>query len=119
MKKLDSIHITRTYSGCYEGVPSVESIIESAKANSNKMFGVRPILILDYETKLVGKNYRGEEQRMLPEWQHIAWISSYTPLKDGDGSHLVVIWFSENPSCDMVPVIDKIDWEKHAEDWWM
>ncbi len=119
MINLDSIHIKQTYGGCLEGVPPVDGLIKSAQEQAIKMFGKRPIVVLDYETRIAGKNRLGEERHLLPKWQHIAWMSSYTPIKDGHGSHLIAIWFSDNPSCDMVPVIDKIDWGAHAEDWWM
>lgn len=119
MKYLDSIIITKTYAGCLEGVPSVDSCIQSAKNTSNKMFGDRPIVVLDFETKIVGKDFKGNDQFMLPQWQHIAWISSFDPIKDGDGSHVVAIWFSDNPSCDLIPIIDKINWNQDAKDWWI
>lgn len=115
---LDSIHINRTYAGCLEGTPSPEESIAYAKERVNhRMFWDGPVLVLAPEIKVVGMGRHGEERRKLPQWCHTAWLTSWTPVKEGDGSHLVVIWFAEEPSCDVAPIIEKIDWEKHAEDW--
>lgn len=118
MKYLDSIYITKTYGGCLEGIPSEEETINYAKEKCKKLFYERPIHIVEYEVKKI-KGIRNEEKCMLPKYLHIADIISYTPIKDGDGSHLAVIWFADDPSCNIEPIISKIEWKKFAEDWWI
>lgn len=44
--RLDSIHISRTYGGCYEGRPPMDSMIRTAKEYAVKYFGSRRTLSL-------------------------------------------------------------------------
>jgi hypothetical protein len=102
---IDASYVYRSYAGCYEGAPSAAVMVESAKQKAQEMWGSRPTLVL--EPQLKGK--------MVPKYTYMVWINGPALTEDGDGSELVVIWWSEmTPDTDRV--FKAIDWEKHAKD---
>ena len=102
---LDSAYTTRTYSGCYEGVPSVSVMIEKAKQQAKELWGDRKTLVIEPTIK----------NKMLPTWSHMVWVTG-PALKNGDGSELVIIWWAE-PEPDGDRTWKDVDWEKNARDW--
>lgn len=113
MVHLDSIYISTTYGGCLEGIPSIDNSIDRAKKKAAELFGKgRATLVLPIKIKDLK-----HDVQILPKYQHIAKFSSYKPIVSGHGSNLIVIWFNDNPSSDIVPILDTFDWNAHAEDW--
>ena len=118
--KLDSIHIMRTYGGCYTGRPSVSQSIESAKKYAEMYFGSpRPTLVLQKITTDPAQpsDAHPRNREKLPEWQFVAWLDG--PAKDENfcGSQLIVIWWADNSAFALPPEVQAIDWDKHAEDY--
>jgi hypothetical protein len=96
MITIDSIHSTKTYGGCLEGVPSIDSLIESAKRKAVKLFGERAFYVIEPTL----------ENGSLPPWQHIVWLTSHEAVnvEDGeekaDGSELVIIYYNNTVQSD-------------------
>ncbi len=110
MDYFDSLNTFRTYAGCYEGRPSSDNMLESIKRQAVKRWGERPTYVVETKIDPVGDR--------LPPWCHMCMFNSHTPVKDPTehGSQLLVIWFSEDWSCDPNEVVAQIDWNKHAGD---
>lgn len=105
--KVDCIYCTRTYAGCYEGKPPRDVIEHGFIEQIRKMWGRnRPILNLDDKTQELGM------------YQWAAWLDSGA-IVEGDGSHLVVVWSSDDEpeiNCKL-PVIDDRTWRSYAENY--
>lgn len=103
--RIDASYSYRTYAGCLEGCPTAKSCIKKARGEAVSLWGERATLLIDPTIK----------SDRLPPWVHMVWISG-PPLSDqGDGSELVIIWFSElKPETDRV--VHSINWEKNAKD---
>ena len=108
MKYIDHFYSYATYSGSLEGPPTVEQMYKSARRQAEKLWGDRSLLIIEPPIK---------PGKMLPKWTHMAWVTGPPMDKEADGSHLIVVWFSEE-SCfnNYEDVIGAVDWNKHAED---
>ena len=125
--RIDSIHISRTYAGVLEGLPSTEESIEHAKHLARELWGDRPTVVIPPATTPLRQprvNHREQSlpRERCPEWLILAWLEG-PALKDGDGSQLIVIWFQDAPGFE-VPGMLLHDlacdtWEKHAKDWWL
>jgi hypothetical protein len=105
--KLDGLYIHRTYSGCLEGIPSVQAIIMSAKTLAQNLSGSAPVHVVDPELQKSGEDW------LLPRWRFIALFRG-PPLRTGDGSHLIVIWFDDELPMVFLP---RVNWEAQAEDY--
>jgi hypothetical protein len=105
--RLEASYSYTTYGGCYEGPPSPKSCIEQARQQAEKLWGKhRPVLVIEPTVK----------SKMLSKWTHL--VSGLGPAMDddNDGSHLIVIWWSEM-SPDTNRVLASVDWESHAKDY--
>ncbi len=118
MKVIDHYYSYRTYSGCLEGVPSVESVYSGIKLKAKAMWGVRATHIIEPALKKIRANmaHHIEEIEMLPEWTHIAWVNGPEKDPENHGSELVLIWFSDDPSFNVNDIVESVDWSAHAED---
>jgi hypothetical protein len=98
----------RTYSGWLEGNPSYKTLVAGAKQRVKNMWGDRAIFVVESLNK----------NKKLPEWTHIVWANGPAQDSEKDGSELVIIFFSEmSPDTDRV--LQVIDWEKHATDYYI
>jgi hypothetical protein len=105
--EMESHYCDLTYAGCYEGRPAqLDPIVLMSFANLiDKMWGERPTFCLNNPTD--------------GRWKHAAWLDS-SPLVDGDGSHLVLVWFSDDPpwsAVDLETLLARFEWERHAKDY--
>ncbi len=116
MKTIDHYYSYRTYSGCLEGYPEPESVYSSIKKEVKKLWGDRTIHIVEPELKIIPKSHHFGPYSVLPSWTHIAWVNGPAKDRENDGSHLVVVWFTQEPLFNAQESIDKIDWDKYAED---
>lgn len=111
MIKLDSIHSTNTYAGCYEGRPEPQVMLASAKDKAFKLFGKRAIYVVEPEI-VDGR---------LPPCQHILWLTSEKsiPPEDGesvgDGSELLLVYYNNTLQSDHSSFI-KI-FNNNVEEW--
>lgn len=109
--KIDSFYATRTYGGCYMGIPSNQVMILGAIERTKKMWGEgRPTYVAP-----------PPEGDSLPEWTYSLWLSA--PAADptiNDGSHLFVILFSNSPPAKGFEVdqyVTKEIWTNFAQDY--
>lgn len=110
---LDSLSISRVYGGVLEGRPSVKMMLDSHLQRLTRQWGPRAtVVLLDVE------NLKDDR---LPEYIIAAWMNSYEPVRDGFGSEIVVVWFSEDGHIslpdNLISVITDVDWENKASDW--
>lgn len=103
--RLDASYSYRTYAGCLEGCPTAKACLKKARAEAANLWGERATLLIEPTVK-------GDR---LPSWAHIVWAIGPALSETGDGSELVVIWFSEF-SPDTMRVLQSINWEKNAKD---
>ena len=122
--RIDSVHISRTYAGVLEGLPTPEQTIAHAKASAKQLCGERPMLVVLPVTTLPQQPEASRlnlPRERCPPWCVIAWLQG-PALKDGDGSDLVVIWFQDAPGFEIPSALlhdlSCDAWEKHAKDWW-
>lgn len=108
MIQFDSLETFKTYAGCYEGRPSVDSMLETIKRRAAKHWGARP-------THVVAAKQDGGR---LPTWCHMCLFLSHSPVKDPtlDGSELLIIWFTDSWSCNPDEVVAQVDWNQLAKD---
>jgi len=116
MKTIDHLYSYRTYSGSLEGYPELDDMYDSIKKKIKKMWGDRAIHIVEPEIRIIPKDHHFGPYNVLPKWTHIAW--AHGPEKDPEnhGSELVVVWFTEEPLTNINSILDKVDWDKYAED---
>ncbi len=113
---VDTYYAVGTYAGVILGSPSAAWAIASAKSEIEHMWGKdRPVYVVTADI-----NDNGQ----LPKWKHIAWLVSNECPEDApeaDGSHLFVVWFSDNPPGkeNLDDVASKVDWKKHAKAYWI
>lgn len=111
--ELDAIHITKTYAGSLEGLPSKAFIIDAAKKELAKIWGSdRPVHIVFPDTD--PRSYR------LPAYQYLAWFGSWTPVenKDAMGSHLFLIWWDDKLDIEKLTDFAAAHWGE-AHDYWL
>lgn len=117
MKTVDHFYSYRTYSGCMEGYPSLASAYDSVRSQAKRLWGPRPVYILEPIIKLIPKEHGFGPYEVLPDWVHMVWVSSFASIKgDSDGSELVIVWFSSEPIVNVSDIVDKVDWKAHAKD---
>ena len=133
---IDSFYVTRTYGGLLQGMPTRDlntTLIESAKKKLEKLWGTgRKIHVLNPTVKPVqpppgpdiGGFYRpgASEPEMLPKFQCHAWLDSASISKEADGSHVFLIWWTDEVEAFSVPglVLEAfrgVKWEDAAEDY--
>jgi hypothetical protein len=104
---LDSSHTRRTYGGVLEGRLTRDQAVELARDSADRMWGSRPTHLIE--------EHSGPS---LAPWTTMYWLSS-SPLKGGDGSHVIVIYFHKaHPwEVDPIGVLEKIPWDAIAKDW--
>lgn len=110
---LDSYYVHDTYSGCYEGAPSVDDSLKHAKLQLERIWGMhRPILVVQPTVK------EGGREPLLPNRCMMAWLNSYTspPNQDFCGSHLFVIWFDDEDA--QSPLLMALKHVNDAGGWW-
>jgi hypothetical protein len=108
----------KTYGGSLEGLPPLQVMLDLVNRRIEKSWGQdRPTHIIPYVVATT-IGFRGETKERLPTWCHCYWFNSYTPIKDPSehGSHLIVVYFSEQSSVDPDEVLKLVDWNKYAED---
>lgn len=113
MEEIDSYHAARTYSGMMSGLMTVETAISYANMRIEQMWGKgRPVHVV----------FPTLDGQVLPTWTHTVWATSSVHIvdPDADGSHLFLVWFSNEPPGkeDINAVIDGVEWEKLAKDFW-
>jgi hypothetical protein len=114
---VDAFSVEPTYAGMLAGDPDKElndEIIAAALLNAGqderKTHLVEPVII----TSECGAP-------LLPEWTCKAWLVCHNPIKKGDGSELIVVWFAyvvfDHPLNAVVAnaAID-LPWDELAED---
>jgi len=115
---IDSLFLTETYSGylalsknVYER-ENTKIINKGIKKTVSRIFGKnRPICVV--EKDLINLN------ELLPEIIVYAWLTNSEPISEGDGSHLILVWFQDSGQDPFVVAkekIEKIIWEKEAKD---
>ena len=133
---IDSFYVTRTYGGVLEGLPTCDlntTLIESAKKKLVKLWGDgRKIHVLSPTLKSVpqppgpdfGGFYRSgrSEPEMLPKFQCSAWLDSASISKKANGSHVFLIWWTDEVEAFSVQglVLEAfrgVKWEDAAEDY--
>jgi len=119
--RIRDLHISETYANyllfskdAREGVN--REIIDSDIGNKvYNLFGSsRPITIADHE-------YIDYKKR-LPSFICYAWLVAREPIKQGSGSHLILVWLqngNQDPFAVAAEKLENIDWEKHAFDFWL
>ena len=122
---VDTVHISQTYAGVLEGLPTTEETIARAKALARRLCGERPVMVVPPITTPLHQHEAsrlGLPRERCPRWLVIAWLQG-PAMKDGDGSELVVIWFQDAPGFEIPSAIlhdlSCDSWEKHAKDWWI
>lgn len=111
MIKLDSIHSTNTYAGCYEGRPSPEEMLDAAKRNAFELFGDGAIYIVE-PAVTDGK---------LPPCRHILCLTNEKPIppKDGEveghGSELLLVYYNNTLQSDHSMLIKSFN--ENIEEW--
>jgi hypothetical protein len=107
-----------TYLGLLEGFPDKEMTLgelESLKEIASSISWLEPQVILN------GLNL---DEKLLPHMAYIAYIVSWEPIKKGDGSHALLIWFDDGDSAgldvnaSMYAMLEKLDWKSIATDWY-
>ncbi len=116
MKTIDHFYSYRTYSGCLEGYPPLDSVYNSIRNRIKKLWGDRPVHIIEPEIKIIPKQHHFGPYDVLPQWTHIVW--AHGPEKDPEnhGSHLVIVWFTNEAIVMVDDILDQVDWQAHAED---
>jgi hypothetical protein len=111
MIKLDSIHSTNTYAGCYEGRPSPEELLDNVPREAFKLFGERAIYIVE-PVITDGK---------LPPCRHVLWLHNEKPIptKDGEeeahGSELLLVYYNNTLQSDHSMLIKSFN--ENIEEW--
>lgn len=104
--RITNLYINETYEGVLEGIPSRKSGLVKAQRWIKRNWGERAMTVLgNYDFSFSGKEdiyctFGTKEECLprLPKFTYIAWVNFDTDdYKKGDGKHLMVIWFSENP----------------------
>lgn len=127
MATFDHYTVYKTYSGCYEGAPPTDKMLEIVKNRVTRHWGDRAIHIVNPEARWHspfeeqykevyakhGKSYPAND--MLPSWTHCAWCNGPAKDPDDDGTELVIVWFSDEPGINLADVINKVDWDTHAK----
>ena len=117
MKSISHFYSYRTYSGCLEGVPPLESTYNSIRNQAKKLWGMAiPIYIMEPIIQVIPKKHHFGPYEMLPAWTHMVWADGSAKDSENHGSHLVIVWFSEEPIVSVSDIVDKVDWAAHAED---
>ncbi len=116
MKTIDHYYSYRTYSGCLEGYPPLDLAYKSIRSQVKKLWGDRPVHIIEPEIKVIPKNGHFGPHNVLPSWTHIVWANGPEKDPENHGSQLVVVWFSNEPIAKAENVLEQVDWAAHAED---
>jgi hypothetical protein len=125
--RIDAIHISRTYAGVLEGLPSTDDTIKHARDLAKKMWGERATMLVPPATvrsAVTRDRRRGTppvEFQRCPDWTICAWLNAPAMDKTNHGSELVVIWFQAEISYDipgeLLHDFGCGTWEQHAKDW--
>ena len=107
--RVDAVKIDRTYAGVLEGRPTPSQILAAFQMVREKAWGPRATLQLP-PTVTDGR---------LPEFQVAVWLNSYEEIRDGCGSELVLVWYTDSPDLikDLEKLLPTVDWNAHAADW--
>lgn len=104
---ITDLRIFRTYGGCYEGLPERPIVIQTIGKTIERMWGSRPTYFHVDENS-------GER---LPKWAWVGWVEGPAIDPNDDGTHLVVVWFSDlgpGVECELDDVLDDGTWKKHT-----
>jgi len=110
---VESVFLRKTYEGYLVGnhqVINQEIIGGEIRGSVRKYFGEVPWY-------LVGDDI--DPCKLLPVETVLAKLVSWKPIGEGDGAHLVLVWFQEYGKDPFTMAAEKfktIDWEKEAED---
>lgn len=132
--ELDELYIVKTYAGCLEGIPPRSSVLKAVKRDAEYIFGKDiPLFIIEPEKTgcNIGKTFQEKcsegtrsciEFHMLPQYRFIVLVQSYTAVKEGDGSHLLISFFKNEPYWEkeaLNTILKDVDWGKNAKDYWI
>lgn len=115
--KIESLYLTETYEGLLVGRKdderrNVEIVNAKIDKETSELFGFHtPHCIANYDDI--------DYKKPLPREVVYANLVCHAPIKEGDGSHLVLAWFqdhNQDPFTMASEKIKTIDWEKKAED---
>lgn len=114
--RLDSIYMSGTYSGCYEGAPTPEEVISYAKEKIGELWGSdRPIHVIQPVLRQVRGPVTYKTPALLPPWQILAWLTGPAFTKEDDGSHVFIIKYAAGPYFDIETTLGEFKWEEHAK----
>lgn len=108
---IDGVHVTRVYAGVLAGRLSSQEMLEILLRDLEKRWGKR-------ETEVIPPKLKSGDR--LPDYMIALWLSSPTPIVEGDGSELVLVWFSDEPFYEStLDPLKGLEWNSLAKDWWM
>jgi len=114
--KVLSLFVTQTYGDLLCGsrkAMNLEIIASTIGRTSIKLFGSH---VPHYNADI---NNIDMEDYLPPETIY-ADLECFAPIKEGDGSRLILVWFQDSSQDPFTVAIEKlktIHWEKHAEDY--
>ena len=124
----DRVHLAYTYEGLMEGKPSDEvnaRILAGVPKQMSKVFGDLPIHIEAPEFSRIEEDhpfFKGQRRMVssMPPVMVAARFISYSAVREGDASALVIVWFQHacSPLLDeaLRPRLEAVDWEANAKD---
>ncbi len=124
--RIEAIHISRTYGGVLEGLPTTEDTTRHARELAKKMWGERATMLIPPATTKLERPPRLPAHmkyplERCPSWTIIAWLNGPAMDKANDGSELVVIWFEEDITYQIPGALLHDfgcgSWERYAKDW--
>lgn len=106
--QLDSLSVSRTYEGVLVGRPSPEEMVQTHLRRLERTWGPRKTLLFPWKA----------EAGRLPDYCVAVWFSG-SPTGKGDGSELVLVWFSpEVPTAEEIQsLVGGVDWRAQAQDY--
>ena len=115
--EVTELHLLETYRQYLAAGDHVEEINQSIYGlemteQIDSFFGYNRPLLIDDKACL---NFK----KLLPPVMGFAWLRCYQPIKEGAGSHLVVVWFQgkdADPFDEAGNRLRSIDWGKTAKD---
>lgn len=103
---VDSLHVTTSYGGVLEGPIPSEDVYRSLRSRLDRMWGKdRPYLLAGIDPDRLPER--------LPEHFAALWLMSFKPLTAGDGSQLVLAWFTDTA----IPTREEVERVVHGTDW--